>query len=68
MEVNGRGAKKGREREKGWGKEGREKGEVGEKLTRGGERIVVRAQAQEEEERGEPYADREECRHLSESG
>lgn len=36
------------------------------RLTRCGERIVIRAQAQEEEEWGEPNADREERRHLSE--
>jgi len=64
MEVNGRGAKRGKEREKGE-EEGKEKVEVA-RLTRCGEGVVVRAQAQEEEERGEPDADREERRHLSE--
>jgi len=63
MEVNGRGTKRERKREKGGGKE--RKVDVA-RLTRCGERIVIRAQAQEEEERGEPDADREERRHLSE--
>jgi hypothetical protein len=38
------------------------------RLTRCRKRVVVSAQAQEEEERGEPDADREKRGHLSERG
>jgi hypothetical protein len=50
----------------------KKKGGVGRnrtaRLTRCRKRVVVSAQAQEEEERGEPDADREKRGHLSERG
>ena len=36
------------------------------RLTSCGEGVIVRAQAEEEEEQGEPDADGKECRHISE--
>jgi hypothetical protein len=43
-------------------------GVIKTRLTSCGEGVIVRAQGEEEEERGEPDADGEERRHLSERG